>query len=105
MEAALSPLRQGDDHQPDKAPASRGAVEPSWRATLRYAAIGAALMIPPYVLLFVCGRHPDPGRSDPWGWCLEAVVTGVAAGAIVGAFFGGVVCLLRLLFRGRVNGG
>jgi hypothetical protein len=62
-------------------------------------------MIPPYVLLFVWGRHPDPDRSDPWGWCPGAVLSGVTAGVFIGAFFGPLVGLLKDLIFGSLSRG
>ncbi|WP_165071423.1 hypothetical protein [Paludisphaera rhizosphaerae] len=85
-------------------PDSAEAVEPSSRLLLRYAVVGAILLIPPYVLLFVLGRHPDPDRSDPWGWCAGAVFSGIATGVLVGAFLGAAANFLRFVLRSILHG-
>jgi hypothetical protein len=62
------------------------------KAPLVGAMVASFLLIPPYVLLFVWGRHPHGDTA--WGWCLEAIVTGVMVGTLVGSFIGGAIGLV-----------
>src|SRR4051794_9226875 len=73
--APVAPLL-GEDGRCRLSPFCKGAI------------IGACLLIPPYVLLFVWGR--DPKSANSWGWCLEAVLMGVAFGGLIGSLIGGI---------------
>jgi hypothetical protein len=60
---------------------------PGLKAPLVGAIVGSVLLVPLYVLLFVRGRHPE--RATEWGWCLEAVLSGVGVGILLGSLIGG----------------
>lgn len=65
--------------------------DPRRLAPLIGAVIGSCLLIAAYVLVFVMGRHPSPDRADSWGWCLEAVLSGVGVGTLYGSVIGGMI--------------
>jgi hypothetical protein len=62
------------------------------KAPLVGAMVASFLLIPPYVLLFVWGRHPHGDTA--WGWRLDAVLSGVIVGILVGSFIGGAIGLV-----------